>query len=590
MMTEAAQRRLGRARRPWQDHTRRRAAARHRHVRRPPGGGRPRHGLQRPGARAGHHDPRQGRLDHLEGRQDQPGRHARPRRLRRRGRARPDHGRRRAAARRRRRGPAAADPLRAAEGAGPRTCRRSSSSTRSTARTPAPTRCSTRSYQLFIDLDAGDHHIDFEIVSAVAREGRAMLGIGMPARRRRPVAAARRRSSTASPRRTGDADAPLQALVTTLDASRVPRSPGHRPGAQRRAAPRRDRRPARGGVRRGPAAAEAPPQPADGVRGRRPHRGRRAVRRRPVRRRRLPRGRDRRHDRQPSRTPSPLHPADRRRARAADDVRRQHLAVRRQGRQVPHQPPPHRPARTASCSATCRSSCSSTDSPDVIEVAGRGELQLAVLIESMRREGYELQVSRPEVITKEVNGKRFEPQERGVCDVPDEHVGTVTQELAPAQGSRRRPAPRRRRPHHRHVRVPEPRPHRLPLAADDRHPRHRPAAPAPPRLDAVGGRDARPHGRGHGVGPDGPVHRLRARQAAAQRRSSSSPPASSVYEGMVVGECARDDEMVVNAVRPKEKNNIRTHSHDDARQAARAADPHAGDGDRVDQATTSWSR
>jgi len=49
-----------------------------------------------------------------------------------------------------------------------------------------------------------------------------------------------------------------------------------------------------------------------------------------------------------------------------------------------------------------------TDSPDIIEVAGRGELQLAVLIESMRREGYELQVSRPEVITKEVDGRRFE--------------------------------------------------------------------------------------------------------------------------------------------------------------------------------------
>ena len=76
-----------------------------------------------------------------------------------------------------------------------------------------------------------------------------------------------------------------------------------------------------------------------------------------------------------------------------------------------------------------------TDSPDVIEVAGRGELQLAVLIESMRREGYELQVSRPEVIIKEINGKRHEPLERGVVDVPDEHVGTVTQALAPRKGT-----------------------------------------------------------------------------------------------------------------------------------------------------------
>ncbi|MEZ5256020.1 MAG: GTP-binding protein [Ilumatobacteraceae bacterium] len=72
-----------------------------------------------------------------------------------------------------------------------------------------------------------------------------------------------------------------------------------------------------------------------------------------------------------------------------------------------------------------------TDSPEVIEVAGRGELQLAVLIENMRREGFELQVSRPEVITKEIDGKRHEPLERGTVDVPDEFVGTITQALAP---------------------------------------------------------------------------------------------------------------------------------------------------------------
>ena len=64
-----------------------------------------------------------------------------------------------------------------------------------------------------------------------------------------------------------------------------------------------------------------------------------------------------------------------------------------------------------------------TESTDIMEVAGRGELQLAVLIENMRREGYELQVSRPEVITKEVNGKKHEPLESGTCDVPDEYVG-----------------------------------------------------------------------------------------------------------------------------------------------------------------------
>jgi GTP-binding protein len=75
-----------------------------------------------------------------------------------------------------------------------------------------------------------------------------------------------------------------------------------------------------------------------------------------------------------------------------------------------------------------------TESPDIIEVSGRGELQLAVLIETMRREGYELQVSRPEVIVKLIDGTKHEPLERAVIDVPDEHVGTVTQALAPRKG------------------------------------------------------------------------------------------------------------------------------------------------------------
>lgn len=75
-----------------------------------------------------------------------------------------------------------------------------------------------------------------------------------------------------------------------------------------------------------------------------------------------------------------------------------------------------------------------TASPEVIEVAGRGELQLAVLIESMRREGFEVQVSRPEVIVRDIDGRRHEPVEEAVVDVPDEHVGTVTQAVAPRKG------------------------------------------------------------------------------------------------------------------------------------------------------------
>ncbi len=67
-------------------------------------------------------------------------------------------------------------------------------------------------------------------------------------------------------------------------------------------------------------------------------------------------------------------------------------------------------------------------------VSGRGELHLSVLIETMRREGFELQVSKPEVIIKEINGVRMEPVEELVIDVPEEHVGTITAELQKRRG------------------------------------------------------------------------------------------------------------------------------------------------------------
>ena len=70
-----------------------------------------------------------------------------------------------------------------------------------------------------------------------------------------------------------------------------------------------------------------------------------------------------------------------------------------------------------------------TDSPDSFEVSGRGELHLSVLIENMRREGFELLVSRPKVIMKEIDGVKCEPIERLVVNVPDDSVGTVIEKL-----------------------------------------------------------------------------------------------------------------------------------------------------------------
>ncbi len=75
-----------------------------------------------------------------------------------------------------------------------------------------------------------------------------------------------------------------------------------------------------------------------------------------------------------------------------------------------------------------------TDRPDAWEVQGRGELQLAVLVELMRREGFELTVGKPEVLTREIDGKRNEPMERVAIDAPEDYIGVVTQLLALRKG------------------------------------------------------------------------------------------------------------------------------------------------------------
>jgi GTP-binding protein len=75
-----------------------------------------------------------------------------------------------------------------------------------------------------------------------------------------------------------------------------------------------------------------------------------------------------------------------------------------------------------------------TDRPDMWEVQGRGELQLAVLVEILRREGFELTVGKPQVLTREINGKTHEPVERVAIDVPEDYLGVVTQLVALRKG------------------------------------------------------------------------------------------------------------------------------------------------------------
>jgi len=77
---------------------------------------------------------------------------------------------------------------------------------------------------------------------------------------------------------------------------------------------------------------------------------------------------------------------------------------------------------------------SPTEKTDVFEVRGRGELQMAVLIETMRREGFEFMVSKPKVITREENGKVMEPMEKVLLDIPEDKVGVITEKLSKRKG------------------------------------------------------------------------------------------------------------------------------------------------------------
>ena len=76
-----------------------------------------------------------------------------------------------------------------------------------------------------------------------------------------------------------------------------------------------------------------------------------------------------------------------------------------------------------------------TDTPEQMKVVGRGELQLSILIEMMRREGFEIQVSRPDIVTKEIDGKIVEPVEELVIDVPEDHQGIVIAQVGERRGT-----------------------------------------------------------------------------------------------------------------------------------------------------------
>ena len=124
----------------------------------------------------------------------------------------------------------------------------------------------------------------------------------------------------------------------------------------------------------------------------------------------------------------------RRRAVAVASRSAEHLAARRPATAQADLPPDQGPARRRELVGNVSIRVLETERPDTWEVQGRGELQLAILVELMRREGFELTVGKPQVVTREIDGKLHEPVERMTIDMPEDYVGVVTQLLALRKG------------------------------------------------------------------------------------------------------------------------------------------------------------
>ena len=203
-----------------------------------------------------------------------------------------------------------------------------------------------------------------------------------------------------------------------------------------------------------------------------------------------------------------------------------------------------------------------TERPDTWEVQGRGELQLAILVEIMRREGFELTVGKPQVVTRDVDGKVHEPIERLTIDIPEEYLGVVTQLHGAAQGPHGADGQPRHRLGPHGVPRAGARPHRLPHRVPHRDPRHRPAAPRVRQLRAVARRAAHASARARSwptAAGRPPASRSRNLQ---ERGTLFVGPGTEVYEGMIVGENSRSDDMDVNPTKEKKLTNMRQSSGD----------------------------
>lgn len=204
-----------------------------------------------------------------------------------------------------------------------------------------------------------------------------------------------------------------------------------------------------------------------------------------------------------------------------------------------------------------------TDSPDAFVVSGRGELHLGILIENMRREGYELQVSKPEVIVKEVDGKKMEPVERLLIDIPEDSMGAVMESL----GSRKAEMVNMVNTGNGQVRLEFLIPARgligyrtnfLTLTRGYGVMNHAFDSYAPLIGGQVGGRH-----QGVLISTENGTTTFYGMIGVEDRGTLFLEPGTEVYEGMIVGEHTRDNDIVVNICKEKQLTNVRSATKDD---------------------------
>jgi GTP-binding protein len=204
-----------------------------------------------------------------------------------------------------------------------------------------------------------------------------------------------------------------------------------------------------------------------------------------------------------------------------------------------------------------------TGSPDSFKVMGRGELQLSILIEMMRREGYELAVGKPEIVTRKIGGKLMEPVERLTVDIPEEYVGVVLEKLG------MRKAEMQKMHNHGYGRV------RMEFRVPSRG---LIGLRSELLTDTRGTIVMNSLFDGHTEWQGEIPHRLTGALAADRAGTTTAyalwnlqergelfvGPGVDVYEGMVIGENSRDNDLDVNCVREKKLTNMRASTADEA--------------------------